>query len=145
MASKRKATTLHGVNSIEKTSPLKNQFGKRLAGENNIRGDGNYVDVEWTTVLTSKRYKHETNCGSISHDVSSEAMSTCQRADNIEFCAMEDFPEKDESIFQDNADTHENCEMNMVLSNEFLEVEAGGGECKNYNIFKFHLVHCIYR
>ncbi|KAJ7378980.1 hypothetical protein OS493_018774 [Desmophyllum pertusum] len=95
MASKRE--TIHGVDSLEKSSPLKKQLGKLHAEERNILGDDNYVDVGWKTVLTT---------------------------DNIDFLPTED-SEKDDLIFQD--DTQGNCKMKMVISDstEFLEVEAG--------------------
>lgn len=124
MASKRE--TLHGVDSIEKSSPLKKQLGKLHAGENNILKDDNYVDVGLTTVLTSVPKRRKTNYGLISDDVSSEAMS-CQRADNIDLFTTEDYSQKDDVIFQDDAGTHGKREINTFLSNEFLEVEAGGG------------------
>lgn len=125
MASKRE--TIHGVDSLEKSSPLKKQLGKLHAEERNILGDDNYVDVGWKTVLTSKPKKRKTNVntGSPETDSGDAEDFSCQTADNIDFLPTED-SEKDDLIFQD--DTQGNCKMKMVISDstEFLEVEAGG-------------------
>ena len=133
MASKRpcERNTLHGVDTVEKSSPLKKQLGKLRSEESNILRDGNYVDIGWETVLTSKPEQQRTaraksrDCDHINF---TDGDLSCQTAINL--FPTEENSQKVHTVCQGDGEVSGICEMDtMDTSNEFLEVvQTGSGE-----------------
>ena len=130
MASKRsrERNTLHGVDTVEKSSPLKKQLGKLRSEESNILRDGNYVDIGWETVLTSKPKQQRTarvksrDCDHINF---TDGDLSCQMA--IDLFPTEENSQKVHTVCQGDCEVSGICEMDT--SNEFLEVvQTGSGE-----------------